>query len=112
MNYPEWENLKVIEDKNNPFSTLFELETGERFYMEPAFYTQFKNFLEILPQHHDIIVEKMHELVLLNKKVVFTLDFEFPLTKVEGYAYLEITDVTDPLGIYVEDKSRGSDYGD
>ena len=112
MKYKEWENLKVIEDKNNPFSTLFELETGERFYIEPAFYTQFTNFLEILPQHHDIIVEKMRELVVLNKKVVFTLDFESPLTKVDDYAYLEITDVTDPLGIYVEDKSRGSDYGD
>lgn len=112
MNYKEWEHLKVIEDKNNPFSTLFELESGERFYIEPAFYTQFLNFLEILPQHHDIIVNKMNELVKLNKHVVFTLDFEAPLTKVDGYAYLEITDVTDPLGIYVEDKSRGSDYGD
>lgn len=112
MNYPEWENLKVIEDKNNPFSTLYELESGERFYIEPAYYTQFINFLQILPQHHDAIVNKMRELVILNKRVVFTLDFESPLTHVDGYAYLEITDVTDPLGIYVEDKSRGSDYGD
>ena len=39
MEYKEWENLKIIEDKNNPFSTLFELDTKERFYIEPAFYT-------------------------------------------------------------------------
>ena len=54
----------------------------------------------------------MKQLVIQNKKVVFTLDYESPLTKADGYVYLEITDVTDPLGIYVEDKSRGSDYGD
>ena len=112
MEYQEWENLKIIEDKNNPFSTLFELDTKERFYIEPAFYTQLTNFVSILPMHHDKIIEKMKQLVIQNKKVVFTLDYESPLTKADGYVYLEITDVTDPLGIYVEDKSRGSDYGD
>ena len=50
--------------------------------------------------------------MLANKKVVFTANYESPLTEAEGYIYLEITDVTDPLKIYAEDKSRGSDYGD
>ena len=47
-----------------------------------------------------------------NKKIIFTANYETPQTEKEGFIYLEITDVTDPLHIYVEDKSRGSDYGD
>ena len=47
-----------------------------------------------------------------NEKVVFVGNFEYPQTEVEGYIFLEVTDVTDPLQIFVEDKSRGSDYGD
>ena len=54
----------------------------------------------------------MERLVKQSKKVIFTHDYEFPLIKRDDFIYLEITDVTDPLQIYVEDKSRGSDYGD
>ena len=43
---------------------------------------------------------------------MFVGNFEFPQTEVEEHIFLEITDVTDPLKIFVEDKSRGSDYGD
>ena len=57
-------------------------------------------------------IEKMEELVKKNKKIVFTGNFDSPLTDVDNYIYLEITDVTDLLHIYAEDKSRGSDYGD
>ena len=39
-------------------------------------------------------------------------EYEAYFEEIEGYIYLEITDITDPLKIYAEDKSRGSDYGD
>ena len=112
MKYEEFENLKQLEDKKNPFSTLFELETGERFYIEPVFYTMFKGFKDHHPDKIHLIVEEMLKVVRENKKVVFTGNYECPLTNVEGYIYLEINDITDPLQIFVEDKSRGSDYGD
>ena len=112
MKYEEFENLKQLEDKKNPFSTLFELETGERFYIEPVFYTMFKGFKDHHPDKIHLIVEEMLKVVRENKKVVFTGNYECPLTDVEGYIYLEINDITDPLQIFVEDKSRGSDYGD
>ena len=54
----------------------------------------------------------MIEVVKKNKKVVFVGNFEYPQTEVEGFIFLEVTDITDPLKIFVEDKSRGSDYGD
>ena len=110
--YEEFKEYKIIEDKNNPFCTLFELDDGSRFYIEPAFYTQLIGFKEKREEDYPRIINRMIEVVRKNKRVVFTSEYESPQTEVEGYIYLEITDITDPLNIYVEDKSRGSDYGD
>lgn len=110
--YPEFENLKTIKDENNPFCALFETASGARFYIEPAFYTQLMGFKEQRTEQFPLIIDKLLELVEKNRKIVFTANFEYPQTEVDGYIYLEITDVTDPLHIYAEDKSRGSDYGD
>ena len=112
MNYPEFNHLKQLKDNHNPFSALFVYPTGERFYIEPVFYTQLQGFKDHHADKYQLILNRIEELVLKNKKVVFTGNFEFPQTEVEGYIFLEITDVTDPLKIFVEDKSRGSDYGD
>ena len=109
----EFEQYKKIKDPNNPFCSLYELEDGSRFYIEPVFYTQLKGFKERHDEEtYQKIIEKMIEVVKKNKKVVFVGNFEYPQTDVEDYIFLEITDITDPLQIFVEDKSRGSDYGD
>ena len=112
MIYPEFSHLKQLEDKKNPFSNLYVYPTGETFYVEPVFYTMLRGFKDHHADKYDLILKRMEEVVLKNKKVVFTGNFEFPQTEVEGYIFLEITDITDPLQIFVEDKSRGSDYGD
>ena len=110
--YPEFAHLRKEIDTNNPFSALYFFESGESFYVEPVFYTQLMGFKDHFADQYPLIINKMFELVLKNKKVVFTGNYENPLTEVDNYIYLEITDVTDPLHIYAEDKSRGSDYGD
>ena len=110
--YHEFAHLRKEEDKNNPFCALYYYESGESFYIEPVFYTQLMGFKDHFPEKFHLIIEKMEELVMKNKKIVFTGNFENPLTEVDDYIYLEITDVTNPLQIFVEDKSRGSDYGD
>ncbi len=104
MKYPEFEHLKIIEDPQNPFCTLFEYEDGSRFYIEPAFYTQLMAFQEHYESEYPRILSKMEEIVRKNKKVVFTSNYESPQTNVEDYIYLEITDVTDPLKIYLDFK--------
>ena len=61
------------------------------------------------------ILAEMDRAVKANKFVVFTADDENPLTFVPeniDAVYLEITDITNKLKIFLEDKSRGSDYGD
>ena len=110
--YPEFAHLRQEIDPNNPFCALFFYESGESFYLEPVFYTQLMGFKDHYKDQYHLIIEKMEELVKKNKKIVFTGNFENPLTAVDNYIYLEITDVTDPLHIFAEDKSRGSDYGD
>ena len=112
MIFEEFKDLRQELDKNNPFSNFYFYETGESFYVEPAFYTQLMGFKEQHKDRFPEILNRMKEVVMANKKVVFTANYESPLTEAEGYIYLEITDVTDPLKIYAEDKSRGSDYGD
>lgn len=112
MIYEEFNDLKIIEDKNNPFANLYELEDGSRFYVEPVFHTQLMGFKEQWADKFPSIIEEMKKIVRKNKKVIFTGNFEFPQTIAEGYIILEITDVTDRLQIFAEDKSRGSDYGD
>ena len=94
------------------FSALYQYDDGSMFYVEPIFHTQLEEFGK---HHYDAIpriLEEMERVVRKNKLVVFTGEYESPLTKCEGAIYLEIFDITDKLRIFVEDKSRGSDYGD
>lgn len=110
--YEEFKHLKQLEDKNNPFCSLYETESGARFYIEPAFYTQLLGFKEQRKDDYPKIINKLFELVEKNRHIVFTASYEYPQTEVDGFIYLEVYDITDPLCIFVEDKSRGSDYGD
>ena len=110
--YEEFKHLKREIDHNNPFSALYVYESGESFYLEPAFYTQLMGFKDHFPDKFHLIIQRMEELVKKNKKIVFTANYENPLTEIDNYIFLEITDVTDSLHMFAEDKSRGSDYGD
>ena len=110
--YPEFSSLEKKIDPNNPFCALYFLSSGESFYIEPVFYTQLMGFKDHFPDKFPLIIDKMLELVKKNEKIVFTGNFENPLTEIDNYIYLEVTDVTDALQIFAEDKSRGSDYGD
>lgn len=113
MIYEEFIRFNQVVDSNNPFCNLYYLDSGESFYIEPVFYTQLKGFKERHTERdYQRIIDRMIEVVKKNKKVVFVGNFDNPQTEAEGYIFLEITDITDPLQIFVEDKSRGSDYGD
>ena len=113
MRMNDFDQYKIKKDNRNPFCDLYELENGERFYIEPVFHTQLQGFFDYKNEDYHRIISKMLEVVRKNKKVVFVGNFEFPQTEVDDdYIFLEITDITDPLQIFVEDKSRGSDYGD
>lgn len=113
MKYEEFNKYKQVVDKENPFSNLYYLDSGECFYIEPVFYTHLRGFKDLREKEYPRIIERIIEVVKKNKKVIFTGNYECPQTLAsDDFIILEINDITDPLQIFVEDKSRGSDYGD
>lgn len=112
MRYIEFEAYEIRIEKEYPFSPHVIIDEECDFYFEPVVYTQLQGFKERHPDKYHLIIEEMINRVKKNKKVVFVGDYESYFTEVPNYIYLEITDITNPLKIFVEDKSRGSDYGD
>lgn len=111
MNF--WNHLKQEKDNNNPFCPKFIYDNGDTFYVEPIFFTKLTNMLEHHQDAEKAILDEMEKRVKRNHHVVFVGTFDYPQTEVgDEYIFLELEDITDALQIYVEDKSRGSDYGD
>lgn len=112
MVYPEFGKYKKIIDPIQPLCNAYEDEKGHRVYVEPGFYDGMLGFKEKRHEDYERILDAIYDCVEENPCVILTADFENPWIHKEGYIYREILDFTDPLGIFVEDKSRGSDYGD
>lgn len=112
MSYSEWPDVTEVRDPSNPFSVLYRTSTGGLFYVEPAFYTQLRGYHMHHPQKYQLILNEMMRLVKVHKRVIFTADDEHPLIHKTDYILLEITDVTNPLKIFIQDKNTGSNYGD
>lgn len=108
----EFKEFKQVEDKSLPLIPHFIIDEERDFYLEPIFYSQMLGFKERHKDKYPLIVEAIKERAYKNKKVIFIGDYENNELEIPGYILLEITDITDPLQIFVEDKSRGSDYGD
>lgn len=112
MDYIEFAAYRAYQDPLNGLVHAYVDEEGNLFYVEPGFYDGLLGFKERRPEAFPRIMEELDRLVKSLHKVIFTADFENPWIDREGFIYREIADITDPLLIFVEDKSRGSDYGD
>ena len=112
MIYEAFSNYNEFKDNANPLVHAYKDEEGNTFYVEPGFYEGLMGFKEKRAEDYDRIMAEIDRLIKLHHKVIFTADFENPWVHKEDYIYKEIFDITDPLRIFVEDKSRGSDYGD
>ena len=76
--YIEFDHLKQIEDKQNPFCVLYEYDTGDRFYVEPLYYMYLQNFKIQYPREYETVLNEMERIVKKNHKVIFTgMDEEF-----------------------------------
>lgn len=112
MNYPEWADRQLMIDLRNKIAKCYKNKDGSIFYVEPGFYKAFESLKNIYPDRIDDVLRKMDELTSSNKKVVYVSDPDDPLVIVEKAKYITIFDLTDSIGLLLEDKSRGSDYGD
>ena len=109
-NYEEWQNLEELTDQK--LVRGFRYPDGSMFYIEAPFYTQLLGLKSRYPDEFQKVLDQIEKVCKSNKKVVFCYDFENPFLQLDGFIYREITDITDPIKVYFEDKSRGSDYGD
>lgn len=112
MNYEEFADLIEINLGETNLIKSYKFETGEQFYIEPAFYTQLMSLKEIYPDEFSKVINQLKNTVKTKRKVGFVYDYENPFLNIPGFIYLEITDITDPIQVFYEDKSHGSDYGD
>ncbi|NLB48384.1 MAG: hypothetical protein GX813_00820 [Erysipelotrichia bacterium] len=111
-NYEEFKHLTYQIDPSNPFSAHYVLKTGESFYIEPVFYNHLTGLKERFPEIFSQLIKEMMAMVERHKKIVFTGNYERPLTEADNYLYFEITDVTNAMRFFYDDKSRGDNYGD
>ena len=112
MKYPEFEQYTQVEDSENSLVNKYVTKEGHIFYVEPGFYYGMLGYKDKKEEEYPRILEAIYKVIEENEKVVFTGNYETPFLDKEGYIYREISDISDPLCIFVEDKSRGSDYGD
>ncbi len=112
MDYIEFAGYRPYLDPLNKLVHAYTDEEGNLFYVEPGFYDGLLGFEEKRPEAFSRIMEEIDKTIKKNHKVIFTADFENPWIERDGFLYREIGDITDPLLVFVEDKSRGSDYGD
>src|SRR5574344_1216174 len=109
MLYPEFSQYKSIYDKSNPLCNVYETKTGGVFYVEPSFYAGLMGFKEKRFGGFPAILTRIDEIIERNQNGVFVGDYDHPFVNKEGFIYHEIQDITDPLGVFVEDNSRPSD---
>ena len=108
----EFEQFTVLKNEEYPFATKYSFEDCI-FYIEPMFISQLEGMKKLRKDEFSKFWNGFLDTIRKYKKVVFVYDYENPYIKdLEGFIYREITDISDPLHIFVEDKSRGSDYGD
>ena len=112
MKYEFFKDYIVEINKAHPFLVHVIVDKDSDFYFEPMVYTQLEGFKERHKDKFDLIIKEMINRTKKNKHVYFVGDFESYFEEIDGYIVLEITDITNSLQIFVEDKSRGSDYGD
>jgi len=106
------EQIKHSKDQKFIYCERYEIDAEHCFILEPNFISQLHYYEERKPDDYVRIINKLIEIVMKNKKVVFTADFENPVVYDDDFIYQEIEDITDPLEIFSGFISFGNEYGD
>ncbi len=112
MELVEFNNLEIVVDKEYKNINCYKYEDSI-FFIEPNFYTQLIYLKEHFSDKYINIINKILEIALRNKKVVFTGDFENPVVNKDDFIYREINDVLAELKLYFDNKTNpDSDWKD
>lgn len=107
-----WKHLKTITDKKNPFVKIYDFNDGDYLYVEPLVFTQLQSLKLHHPDRFQEIITDIEAKVKKYHHFILVPDDEFESLEIPNGVYQTVYDITDQLLIFVEDKSRGSDYGD
>ncbi len=111
MRYEFFDKYEQVVDPRQPLINAYR-NNGVTFYVEPGFYNALKEVEANRLDKLGVLLEKVYEAIEKYRAIVFTADFEHPFIDLDGYVYKEITDIGDPLGIYLEETNTPSNYGD
>ncbi len=112
MELEEFKNLEVVIDTEYKNINCYKYKDSI-FFIEPNFYTQLVYLKEHFKNNYKDIINKILEIALRNKEVVFTADFENPVVNKDNFIYREINDVLAELKLYFDNKSNPeSDWKD
>lgn len=114
-NYVEWADRKRLIDLKNKYCTLYQNEDGTMFYIEPVYYSELQYYKNTFPSRFQEILDEMDRQVKVNKLVIFTGDEDDPITIMDEdvhHVILGIHDITEKLGIFVQEKNAKTDYTD
>lgn len=102
------------QDKKNPFTNFYSCRNCGTFYIEPIFMRKLELYEELhgRNKNYNKMIQVMQDVVSKNNIVVFTNDIDNSISKVEGAIFIEFRDITDLAHVFINDISRGSDYGD
>lgn len=112
MIYPEWADKVQMVDLKNRIAKCYKLDDDSVFYVEPGFYKALQALRNIYPSRYPEVIKAMEKMAQKNPVTVFAGDADAPLVDVPDAMVFSVVDVCDAVGILLEDKSRGSDYGD
>jgi len=112
MLYSEFVQYEELCDPDYPVCHMYKTKRGHFFYVEPGFYEGLIGYKEKRSERYQELLASIYSVIERTPRLVLVGDFEHPIIEKEGFVYREIGDFADALCIFVEDKSRGSDYGD
>lgn len=93
MEFKEFKDFKINENSLYKSVSASYVIEDSIFYVEPSFHTQLINLEIQYKDEFDKIINSIKEIVLKNKKVIFTGNFDSPLLNIEGFIYRDIEDV-------------------
>jgi len=112
MKYIEWENLELMVDLRFKGVKCYKIKPGHIFYIEPSFYAGLMKVKDIYPNEYESVIECMNEISKKNAVTVYAGDTDSSFVDLENAIYLSVEDIVNKLKLGIDDKSRGSDYGD
>lgn len=103
---------KLIDLTNDKYSSAYRAKKDHLFYIENAFNDAFSRLEQIYPNDFNLILKELEKTIEKNKIVVFCLNDEMtPIIRPDAI-YITLYDLADSTNCNIENKSRGSDYGD